>query len=439
MAEERRSTQIHERPPVACAWRLACTSSAQAASIPRERGPLQDIDSRFYCVFSAQSPNPFATGNGARVCQTRFRDAAWTVLSPAGHRQGGKSLDVAAEPPRIVLEGRESCSNADRVQARLDDILSMARAPGPGWSVTMRVERDPSSHSLRAAADVANDSGIRIAHRGLAGNAADCDAFAQAVGVWASLVLDRERRRAAKSPTDDVASHTASLPTAASQRTEAAGADVASVGLPAAADGALDDEIDPSLRGDSKRPTQDVVDTSPAGRPPKTLEVGISTFLMTSIGPNSIMGGSPYVVIETNPGFFLRPSIAIGQELAVHGDYANESLFAARLDACARIPGNYMPNRGLEVDLCSGTDVAVAYFPASQAPGSPARTLFMPLVDVGPSLDLGGEIGGGWWVILRAVGGLNVIHERVIENGATVVDPGWLSARLELAAAWRLR
>jgi hypothetical protein len=256
--------------------------------------------------------------------------------------------------------------------------------------------------------------------------------------VWASLVLDRERHRAApQSPTDDVASHTASSP-AAGQRTEAAGADVASVGLPALADGRLDDDIDSSLGGDSKRSTQ-VVDSSPAGRPPKTLEVGISTFLMTSIGPNSIMGGSPYVVIETNPGFFLRPSIAIGQELPVHGDYANATLFATRLDACARIPGNYMPNRGLEVDLCGGADLAFAYFPASQAPGSPVRTLFMPLVDIGPSLDLGGEIGGGWWVVLRAVGGLNVIHERVMENDASVVDPGWLSARLELAAAWRLR
>jgi hypothetical protein len=351
-------------------------------------------------------------------------------------------LDVAAEPPRIVLEGRESCSNADRVRARLDDTLAQARAPGAGWSVTMRVERDPGTHALRAAADVANESGVRIAHRGLAGTSSDCEAFAEAVGVWASLVLDRERRRvaptmaapAAKSANDDVASHPTAVPTA--QRTEAAGSEPASVNLPGAADDSLDDPSDP-LVGHAAR---DVAETTPSARPQRTLEVGLGTFLMSSISANSIMGGSPYAVIEASPGFFLRPALAVGQELDVHGDALGVSLYAVRLDACARVPGNYMPNRGLELDLCGGADAAYTQIHGPQGARASDST-WVPFVSVGPSIDLGGEIGGGLWVVIRAVGGVNVVHERVSERGgnSNVADPGWLSGRLELALAWRFR
>jgi hypothetical protein len=370
----------------------------------------------------------------------------WTVLSLVGHRKE-EQLDVAAEPPRIVLEGRESCSNAERVRARLDDTLAQARAPGPGWSVTMRVERDPGNHALRAAADVANDGGVRIAHRDLAGTSSDCEAFAEAVGVWASLVLDRERRRTApsapppapKSANDDVASHPTVPPSA--QRTEAAGGEAGSVNLPGAADAPLDDPGDGPLGKDSKR-MRDVAEAASPARAPNTLEVGIGTFLMSSISTNSIMGGSPYAVIEASPGFFLRPALAFGQELDVHGDSISVTLFAARIDACARIPGNYMPNRGLEVDLCGGTDVAFTYLHAGQGPAETTHSAWLPFVSVGPSFDLGGEIGGGWWVVIRAVGGVNVVHERVIEKGGnsnSVADPGWLSGRLELAVAWRFR
>ncbi len=337
-------------------------------------------------------------------------------------------MDAAAEPPRIVFEGRGLCPNADGVQTRLDEILSGARAPGAGWTVTVHVERDARPRALRATGDVANDQGIRVAHRSLSGPAGDCEAFAQALGVWASLVLDRERDHAAPgaSATAPVKPASGSTAPTASAGSEAALDDVASVGLP---------DVVPDAPAAQVAPRGGDVASGPPARPAGTLEFGIGTFLTTGIGPDSILGGTPYAVIETSPGFYLRPSLAVGQGIAVRSEEVSVDLYGVRLDACARVAGNYMQSRGLDIDVCGGTDLTVSTVRATDVRGP---TVLVPEVAIGPSLDLGGEVGGGWWLVLRAAGGVNLLRYRVVDSGHTF-DDGWLGGRLELALAWRLR
>ncbi len=89
----------------------------------------------------------------------------------------------AAEPPRIVFETPVPCSEGDRAEVLFRRTLLPARAPGPGWVVTMRVDRT-GAKGLRAQGEISDGAGAPVAHRTIAATASDCSGLARAVGVW---------------------------------------------------------------------------------------------------------------------------------------------------------------------------------------------------------------------------------------------------------------
>jgi hypothetical protein len=166
---------------------------------------------------------------------------------------------------------------------------------------------------------------------------------------------------------------------------------------------------------------------------------------MTGTGANPIVGGTPYAVIEASPGFFIRPAAFVGESLSPIGELqgANALFVAFRVDACARVPGNYSQNRGLELSMCGGADVGATYFHAASANaspvGSPQRDTALPQASIGPSLDLRGEISNNVSLVLRGVGGVNVLRGGFTDRAGNRITPDWVSGRIELALAWRLR
>ena len=343
-------------------------------------------------------------------------------------------MDAVADPPRIVVQGSESCPDSARVQALLRETLGDSRAPRRGWTVSFHVDGN-TPHAVRAEGDIADDSGQSVAHRVLAGSVGDCDGMARAVGVWASLVLAQALSRA---------------------RTDALGPDGGSPeGRPSRPEPAASPTA-PRLTGPTTSPAGGPdagAGWLPAPSPPiapdasaeshlaRTYEIGLGTFLMTGNGSNAIMGGSLYVFIEAARGFFLRPSLAAGESLVPLDTVNSNGLWlAARLDACTRVPGNYMRNSGLALDLCGGAEAGLTYYQAtdqgSTGQGAPVSATTVPLVAAGPSLDLQGELGNGWSVALRGIGEINVVHVAFADSR---LDPALFVGRIELALAWRLR
>ncbi len=310
-------------------------------------------------------------------------------------------MDIA-EPPRIVVECHASCSNAERAEELLDGALAAARAPGHAWTVTMRVQ-PTATHALRAEGEITDANGLRVADRILTVPAGDCDGLAGAVGVWASLVLDEELARARSQAPAKVVSPTAQV------------ADSESSGVlwpaPAAA-------VKPPPESDWYLHHDDA----------RTLEVGLGAFLMGGAGGGAMAGAAPYLIIEAGQGVFLRPSLAIAQTLAPLSQppVVNALWLAGRFDTCLRIPGLYTQNRGMQLDMCGGTDVGILDVESSN--------ISLPYVSLGPSLDLRGELGSVISASIRGGVGVNVT------SGTTdgIYQPLW-SGRLELAFSWKVK
>lgn len=347
-------------------------------------------------------------------------------------------MDVAAEPPRIVFDGSESCPDAEHVQALLRETLSAARAPGRGWSVSMHVD-GTTPHAVRAEGDIANDLGASVAHRVLAGSVGDCDGMARAVGVWASLVLEQALARARAAASPDVGSPAGATPAGVVGAVSPA-VSATPVTRPAAqADAGVPwvPPVNPKIGPDAPLPTD-----APAER---TYEIGLSTFLMTGNGSNAVLGASPYAFLEAARGFFLRPALSVGQSLVPMGDASNANArwLGTRVDACARLPGNYMKNSALQLDLCGGAEGGLTYFQAAPegyaSTGAPAQGTVLPVFSLGPSLDLQGDLGSGWAVALRGIGGVNVVRSQFTDTSHSPVNPSLFTGNIELALSWRLR
>jgi hypothetical protein len=166
---------------------------------------------------------------------------------------------------------------------------------------------------------------------------------------------------------------------------------------------------------------------------------------MTGTGANAILGVTPYGVIEASPGFFLRPAAFAGESVAPIGELqsANALFVAVRLDGCTRVAGNYSQYRNLELSMCGGADVGATYFPVPPAGasdvGAPRQATWLPQASIGPSVDLRGEVGSRVSLVLRGVGGVNVIRNGFTDRTGSRVTPDWVSGRLELALAWRVQ
>jgi hypothetical protein len=305
-----------------------------------------------------------------------------------------------AEPPRIVVESRSSCGDADHTGELLRSELASARAPGHAWIVKMHVE-PAANHEIRAEGVIIDNIGLPIASRVLSAPAGDCRGLARAVGVWASLVLEQEVARSQETP--------------------------------------------PPAPPPAKAPDAQSTDVlwpapAPAEKPPperdwylhhddaQTLELGVAGFLMSSAGAGAMAGASPYAIIETGRGVFLRPSVAVGETIvALNSPPITRALMvAARLDACLRLPGLYTKNRGMQLDMCGGADGGFI--------DDSTDAVTLPYVSVGPSLDLRGELGSLLSASIRVVAGVNVTSAV-----ATSVPEPLFSGRLELAFSWKVK
>jgi hypothetical protein len=314
-----------------------------------------------------------------------------------------RPLDVA-EPPGIVFESEATCGDGRHAEAQVREALARARAPAPAWLVTVRIHKT-APNALQASGDITDERAAAVGHREFTGKASDCDAMARAVGVWASLVLDAEIRRP----------RTAGATSEDAERSAKSDAGVAQDSKPVPK--ASDPQPDPMWQPPDEAPSRR--DETAA------LELGIGGFMMTGIGGGSaLLGATPFLLIPTGNGFYLRPSVAVGESLAVWGPPTWWA--AVRLDGCYRVVGQYASRRGLHMDMCGGADVG-ALDVKWQLP-QPETTV--PYVAPGPSLDIGGELGD-LAVILRAVAGVNVVHQ--------IPDTPVFSGRGELDFSWALQ
>ena len=162
------------------------------------------------------------------------------------------------------------------------------------------------------------------------------------------------------------------------------------------------------------------------------LELGAGAFFLAGGAAGSYAGVTPFLVDEVARGVFLRPSLAIGGSLATE---VSSIIVYGRLDTCARLPGRYANRNGIQLDLCAGPDVGVSFVSAGKLPNDPPSDKTLPYVNLGPSLDLHGEVGNVA-VLLRGVFGINVARERFVDATGAQFESSPIAWRLELDFSW---
>jgi hypothetical protein len=165
------------------------------------------------------------------------------------------------------------------------------------------------------------------------------------------------------------------------------------------------------------------------------LELGIGTFFWVGGASGSYIGVSPFLYADLGQAVFFRPSIAIGTSVATN---VPSTLAAARIDTCFRYPGRYAVRGAMQIDLCGGVDAGLSYVSAGTTPGGPGSGQTIPLVDIGPSLDLRAE-AGDVGITLRAQVGLNVAQQGYDDDTGAHVDLPIVTYRLEMAISWIMR
>jgi hypothetical protein len=312
----------------------------------------------------------------------------------------------APEPPKIVLEQPAACGDAARAEEALRAALAPSNAPGPAWVVKLHIAREGSQ--LRATGEVIDRAGAPVAHRAIdrqATGAAECTALARAIGVWASLVLDAEVQRAQDE---------APVPPPPAPPAQA--------GWP-----------EPAPPPERPSPESQFFLAHPAET--RHVEIGAASLIMTGTGNGLIAGGSLFEVSEVGAGWFLRPSLGAGRTVTqvVPGSNVFATLGDGRFDACKRIPGNYLEQRGLQLDICAGPEVGFLFVDPRTA-GAASQTL--PLLALGPSIDFRGELGSAFSVLVRGVLDVNFLPESTPDG---TVSEALFLARAEVGVSLRLR
>ncbi len=339
----------------------------------------------------------------------------------------GKTVD-AAEPPRIVFESPAQCRDSDHVEELLRRALSPTRAPGRGWSVAMRVE-PATSKGLRAQGEITDGDGVSVAHRDIAGTRSDCGGLARAVGVWASLVLDAELRKA-QHATEASPGATAAKAEPPSSEATGDGSAGHEAGMGAGPAEPVTGWPAPAIT-EKASPEHDWYLHHDEGR---ALELGAGVFLMTGAGGGAVAGPTAFVVVEAGHGLFLRPSIAFGESLTSlpPSDVKASTWAAGRFDTCIRMPGLYTRHHGMQLDLCAGTDIGMTAIDSG-------TVTTLPYWDIGPSINLRGELGSRLSAVLRIAAGLNLLRDSFIDNSGDREEVPIGNVRLELAFSWDVR
>jgi hypothetical protein len=166
----------------------------------------------------------------------------------------------------------------------------------------------------------------------------------------------------------------------------------------------------------------------------RTLELGAGVFLMTGTGGGALAGPTAFVVVEAGRGIFLRPALAFGQSLTSlpPSDIHNSTWAATRFDACLRLPGLYTRHHGMQLDLCGGTDLGFSTVASNEQ-------TTLPYLDIGPSIDLRGELGSRLSAVLRLVAGVNLLQPSFKDLSGNAEQVPLATGRLELAFSWDLR
>jgi len=167
-----------------------------------------------------------------------------------------------------------------------------------------------------------------------------------------------------------------------------------------------------------------------------TVEVGAGTFLLAGVGASGVVGVSPFFTDGLSESVFLRVSVAAGE--SPQGDQ-HITWGAGRIDTCLEVPGNYADRNGLRLDVCGGLDGGVTYIASGSGPVAPHDGQTLPYLDVGPSVDLRGDLGELAAISLRGVLGLNVARSSFVDISGVRVDSPVGSARIELDLSFRLR
>lgn len=165
------------------------------------------------------------------------------------------------------------------------------------------------------------------------------------------------------------------------------------------------------------------------------LELGIGTFFWVGGAAGGYIGVAPFLYADLGKAVFLRPSIAVGTSVATN---VSSTLAAARIDTCFRYPGRYAVRGGMQLDLCGGVDAGFSYVSFGTTPSGPGSGQTIPLVDIGPSVDLRAE-AGDVGITLRVQGGFNVAQQGYDDGTGAHVDLPIVNYRLEMAISWVMR
>ncbi len=312
-------------------------------------------------------------------------------------------------PPAVVVDAHDVCTDLEQAQAALKEALGGSVAPDAGWKLRVFDERRGKHVIVTANLDDAN--GNAVAHREIEANSTDrCAGVISALAVWAALTLDAEVTRARAHP--KAKSGQGQQGQAGSQ-----------------ADATGDAKATTAKTADGEAPLPPPLDADAGAPPPrpKALEIGASASLMNSpvtTLDSALVGGDIFVLAEVVRSVFLRPSILAASSVTGFGAY-----FGTRLDACLRVPGNYIEHRGLLLDICAGTEFAAIDHDA--APGGPTGQKVDALLAFGPGLALRGDLASDLSVEVRGIAGFNVIHT---DDTITL-----LSLRAQVGVTWRLR
>ncbi len=327
-----------------------------------------------------------------------------------GHDRG---VDV---PPAIVVDAHDVCANLDQAQESLKVALGSSVAPEAGWRLRVFDERRGTHILVTANLDDAQGNGV--AHRVIDATASDrCDGVISALGVWAGLVLDAEVAKAKahpkpKPPINANANANAKIGPGAIASTNAG-------------------SEEPSEKGTSVLPVTGEVNPDTTTQQPhrRTVEIGASATLQNSpltLNDSALVGGGVFMVVEIARSFFLRPEITGASSIGSAAIYV-----AGRMDACLRVPGNYVEHRGLLLETCAGTELAAFDHPTANFGGAPAPNTTDAVFSLGPTIGLRGDLASDLAVEVRGLAGFNVLH-----SGDAIA---LLSIRAEVGLTWRLR
>jgi len=265
---------------------------------------------------------------------------------------------------------------------------------------------------LRARGELSDASGAVVASRDFAVRGDSCAPLARAIGVWASLVLDQRDAEAKEAEAKDAPSAASTAPASESHTPTPLPPD------------SLTGPVWPKPQNpEGPYPEQALFLRHPADA--RTIELGLSTFLMNAGDSGALAGGSVFVITELPGGVFLRPRLSYGRNFRPLQGVGEESrgLGTARIDGCLRMPGFYLDRRGLAIDVCGGVEGGFLSVSASET--REART--MPYGAFGPGLGLRGEFANDFVAEVRAEGLMRIAEGLPI------------GGRAEMAITWRAR